>query len=113
MINENIENIKELRDNGLSYQKIGKIYGVSRQRIHQCINKLGEIKNRDYIMLQNYIKERDGYKCRSCGKRILSKLVIHHVDGNRENNSKLNLMTLCSSCHCSIHSSKRIKKLYT
>ena len=34
---ENIERMKQLRTYGLSYQAIGEIFGVSRQRIHQLI----------------------------------------------------------------------------
>ena len=34
---ENIDRMKQLRTYGLSCQAIGKIYGVSRQRVHQLI----------------------------------------------------------------------------
>jgi len=38
-----IENVLELREQGLTYQAIGDIEGVSRQRIHQVITGYGGI----------------------------------------------------------------------
>lgn len=42
-------------------------------------------------------------KCSTCG-RDSSRLSVHHVDGNPMNNSALNLLTLCGSCHRRSHS---------
>lgn len=60
--------------------------------------------------LYQSIKERDGWKCRLCGKeRALS---IHHIDGQGErdsenlrqipNNDPSNLISLCRGCHSSL-----------
>lgn len=39
--------------------------------------------------------------CASCG---FDKLVtLHHIDGNKKNNSNLNLVGLCPNCHKMIH----------
>lgn len=50
---ENIERMKQLRTNGLSYEAIGKIYGISRQRVHQLIPlvKRGELNIKALALL--------------------------------------------------------------
>lgn len=40
--------------------------------------------------------------CAVCGED--STVEVHHVDGNRANNSIQNLLAVCSDCHTSIHS---------
>ena len=42
-------------------------------------------------------------KCAICNyDKYKSVLEVHHIDGNRENNSKENLIILCANCHRSI-----------
>lgn len=60
--------------------------------------------------LYQSIKERDGWKCRICGKE--TGLCIHHIDGQGEkdslnnrqtsNDEPSNLITLCRGCHASL-----------
>lgn len=57
--------------------------------------------------LKRAIKTRDGYKCVDCcasfsGQKSF-KLDVHHVDGDKMNNSELNLVSLCKSCHSRRH----------
>ena len=51
--------------------------------------------------------ERDEYKCQCCGiedgKLQTNKLIVHHIDVDRQNNSPSNLITLCTQCHLSLH----------
>ncbi len=42
--------------------------------------------------------------CNICGST--ENLLVHHIDGNRDNNSLSNLLPVCGSCHGKIHSSK-------
>jgi len=42
-------------------------------------------------------------KCKICNKTPMTPH-LHHKDGNKKNNSKDNLIVLCSSCHAYIHS---------
>ena len=52
------------------------------------------------------VLNRDGYMCRVCGSE--DEIRVHHIDGYRENkpeNNEMNkLITLCRSCHASVHS---------
>ena len=60
--------------------------------------------------LRDFIKSRDNYKCRACsvsGKRNKTRLEVHHIDGNVNNNVSENLMTLCSFCHHSLHDNRK------
>ena len=47
------------------------------------------------------VLKRDGHKCVSCGRK--KNLVIHHIDRDKSNNTKNNLVTLCWSCHNCLH----------
>lgn len=40
--------------------------------------------------------------CR-CGEKKIYKLVVHHKDGNRENNEMSNLEVVCCNCHTVRH----------
>lgn len=52
---------------------------------------------------------RLGAVCSCCGYDLYEDaLQVHHIDMNRENNSKENLTVLCSNCHSVLH--KRIKQ---
>lgn len=42
--------------------------------------------------------------CNRCGyNEFISSVDIHHIDHNRENNKKENLIPLCSNCHRAYH----------
>jgi hypothetical protein len=52
--------------------------------------------------LRDLIRRRDNYKCQFCGapqEEFTRKLHIHHIDYNKKNNGKENLITLCIFCH--------------
>jgi AbrB family looped-hinge helix DNA binding protein len=42
-----------------------------------------------------------GQECSSCGST--ENLVLHHIDGNRENNDLRNITLLCKLCHEKTH----------
>ena len=51
-------------------------------------------------VLRDEIRERDNYICQECG--IAEKGYahdVHHIDGDKFNNSENNLILLCHSCH--------------
>lgn len=47
------------------------------------------------------IRRRDEDKCRICAKDYY--LHVHHIDHDHTNNKESNLVTLCESCHVSVH----------
>lgn len=48
--------------------------------------------------LKSQIKKRDNYTCQECGC-IKKFLCVHHVDYDKQNNDRNNLISLCRSCH--------------
>lgn len=48
--------------------------------------------------LKKQIKERDKNTCQICHSTN-KRLNVHHIDYNKHNNKKDNLITLCASCH--------------
>lgn len=73
-----VEKIGKLKDGGPSWAK--------RCRSCRGRQKYGIIK---------------GSKCEDCGfiPQVSAQLEIDHVDGDRTNNDKSNLKTLCCNCH--------------
>ena len=58
----------------------------------------------DWKRLCRQIKQEDQMTCLLCGTRHEGrKLHVHHVDGNKMNNARNNLVTLCASCHNLVH----------
>ena len=58
------------------------------------------------------ILKRDRYKCQLCGAK--ENLAVHHFDGKdaryyqgEPNHSVENLITLCTSCHATVHKQKK------
>ena len=49
--------------------------------------------------LKKEIRTRDGYVCYICKKMITRDLHVHHIDFNKQNNNRYNLISLCRSCH--------------
>jgi hypothetical protein len=49
--------------------------------------------------------------CRRCGyKEFDCSVQVHHIDKDRNNNSKENLYPLCANCHWALHKNKWIFK---
>ena len=63
-------------------------------------------ENADYSRIfrniRELIRKRDNYICQNCGCHEFEncrKLDVHHIDYNKDNNKKNNLISLCHSCH--------------
>jgi len=94
---ERKEKIKQLRAKGFSLGNIGKIFGISRQRVHQILTNY---QSNSFQKIRPYILKRDNWTCQRCGKKQkYPSLEVHHIDGNRHNNIETNLITLCPDCH--------------
>jgi len=103
---EQKKQIRQLRQGGLSYGHIGKVFGISRQRVHQILSgyngyELVRPKNKLYPLIRQFIFERDGNQCVKCGTP--KNLILHHIDGDDLHNIGNNLVTLCTSCHLNYH----------
>lgn len=67
--------------------------------IHGQANRVYSYKFR---IVRNEIRKRDNFKCQYCGlleSNHKRELCVHHIDYNKENNKKSNLITLCIPCH--------------
>jgi len=63
---------------------------------------------KEFKGMREKIRKRDRYRCQECskhqsklydngGKRY--KLIVHHIDYNKKNNTDENLISLCRKCH--------------
>lgn len=51
------------------------------------------------------------YKCGPMlehDKKVRIVLTVHHIDGNKDNNDKLNLIALCQRCHLKLDIQKHV-----
>jgi 5-methylcytosine-specific restriction endonuclease McrA len=57
-----------------------------------------------YEQLRLEVLRRDNWRCQHCGRR--ENLEVHHkkMRSQAGDDSELNLITLCSTCHESVHS---------
>ena len=49
--------------------------------------------------LKEYIRYRQGFKCKKCSSSLKRRGQIHHKNGNRSDSSFGNLELLCKKCH--------------
>lgn len=112
--NQNKQKIIELREQGVSYGHLAKLFDLSRARIHQICSGYKNPKfNSEIKNLHNSILVRDGFVCQwgiSCKDKNVSirDLIVHYVDFDNENNSTDNLITLCKFCHAAFHAKNHI-----
>jgi ATP-dependent DNA helicase RecQ len=61
-----------------------------------------------YESLRQQVLRRDGWRCQSCG--TMANLEVHHKEFRSHSgaDSEDNLITLCSTCHESVHQSPKI-----
>lgn len=96
-----------LKNKGFSYGQIGKLFNLSRQRVHQLINNYQILltnnvrRNKWYFRIKQKILKRDDNTCQKCGEA--TDLIIHHIDNDDNNNEFTNLITLCNKCHLRLH----------
>lgn len=57
-------------------------------------------------LLKEDIRKRDNYQCQLCSvpqMECLSKLHVHHIDYNKANLERQNLISLCNSCNTKVN----------
>lgn len=62
--------------------------------------------------LKESIRTRDGHRCQKCGLPEVAevngwRLPIHHIDGDKDNNSRNNLITLCLRCNIKVNTNRK------
>lgn len=65
------------------------------------------------VVLKAEIRERDAYECQNCGMTeeehlvvVGTNLQVHHIDYDKKNNIKTNLITLCTWCNTRANSNR-------
>jgi 5-methylcytosine-specific restriction endonuclease McrA len=119
---EHIENLKKShpRTNSLKGKTYEEIYGDKAEYYRGLKSgensaawkggkSLEEYGQKFNYTLKETIRDRDNRRCRLCGCpeiELETKLSIHHIDENKRNNNRNNLISLCKECHGKIHWSK-------
>lgn len=73
---------------------------------------------KDWPEISRRVRVQAGDRCELCpaengkphwktGSRVV--LTVHHIDGNRRNNGKHNLISLCQRCHLRLDREKHIR----
>ena len=57
----------------------------------------------EWKQIRQKILERDGYACQYCGFKSDKWQIVHHIDGNPNNNRHSNLMVVCQMCNLVEH----------
>jgi len=62
----------------------------------------------DWKQISWAVREKDKYTCQSCGRNLANHeyqffLEVHHIDGDKKNNSRSNLKSLCVLCHSQVN----------
>ena len=58
----------------------------------------------EWKKLRQKILSRDEFTCQYCGFHSEKFQIVHHIDGNPENNSSENLVVICQMCNLVEHS---------
>ena len=110
---------------------IEEIYGYEKaQEIRKKLSKYGSkngnwkdgrsykpYSNNFTKKLKEEVKKRDGYICKNCGieeeeyrkyEALKRGLTIHHIDYDKNNSDKNNLITLCKKCNSLANSNRSL-----
>lgn len=89
--------------------KTGNVY-CSRScsnSMNNTLFKVGEnhpnFKHGNSTYREKKLKYTKEHKCEICEEDDICVLQVHHIDGNRKNNSIENLKLLCANCHLREH----------
>lgn len=94
------------------YKKGIKFTQEHKDKISKALVKNNNMKNKFFELHHGYKNGKRSYRkyllrgflnaiCSTCQSN--KKLIVHHIDSNRDNNSLNNLKVLCASCHKKWH----------
>lgn len=67
--------------------------------------------SKDWSQVSYAVRGKEGFRCRNCSILLSDSnaffLEVHHIDKNRLNNKKDNLVPLCVECHSNVDDSHR------
>jgi len=67
-------------------------------------SKIGEnIARGTWQRIRKKILVRDNYSCYHCEYKAEKYQIVHHIDGNPQNNHDLNLRVVCPDCNKIVH----------
>jgi hypothetical protein len=102
-MNDKKQKVLDLYAQTKSYAVVGKMMGISRQRVHQLVtgyNSSGfATSQRGNLYDKIYLSEEKNRVCMVCFSQPFEH--FHHKDGNTKNNNIKNLLPVCRSCHAS------------
>lgn len=82
-------------------------YTQRREQSHTYIDgRSYEPYTEDWPKISLATRRRDGFKCQRCFGPS-RRLHVHHVDCDKKNNASDNLVTLCATCHGTVHAELR------
>jgi len=65
---------------------------------------------REFWALRELIRQRDNYTCQLCGVpqiECVRKLDVHHIDYNKKNTNRNNLIALCQGCNSHVNTNRK------
>ena len=68
----------------------------------------------EFYEIREYIRKRDNYQCKKCGiteeEHLIvygKELSVHHINYNKKNCNKHNLITLCNECNLRVNYNRK------
>lgn len=102
-----------MRQAGYSWKEIGEFFCVSRQAVWGWVNPQNSKKHKTYKKIFSPLLKNAycqwGERCidiEGFPENRRHKLVIHHKDGDHNNDNPENIQILCRRCHSLFHSLK-------
>lgn len=99
---------RNINNKGKTYEEMfGEERAIRKRKIHseQMMEKNNpnwkegksfEVYPKEFHLKKSFILKRDGNCCLLCGGE---DICVHHIDGNKKNNSNNNLISVCRICH--------------
>lgn len=122
----NVKRIKLICHNcGKEFERLPGKIGKSKSGLSFCSNECknqacsldggcSDIQPEHYgtstVEYRNRMKKELEQGCANCGEQTRYLLDVHHIDKDRLNNEKENLIVLCKNCHKREHIKKATKK---